>query len=134
MATVAALTERVRLVGLSLANAARKGDTRGIAKWAHQLADAAAALAVAADPVAPKVVVTPAPPVVPIHALTYDEETEIFLDAEDEVLKSLGRPYGREGLERGALPLETHIALARSLNLPLHAAEFESFIQPGTSQ
>lgn len=66
--------------------------------------------------------------------LTYDEETPIFLDAEDELLKAEGKPYGRDGAERGALPLSVHIDLARKLNLPLHLAEFEAMVVPGASQ
>lgn len=137
MATVAALVERVRLIGLSLANAHRKGDDTATAKWAHQLSEAAAALANAMIPAAPPVVVTPpAPPVtdLPGHVLTYDEETAIFLDAEDAILKDLGRPYGRDGAERGALPLTRHIEMCKELGLPLHQAEFEAMLNPDAKQ
>ena len=68
MATVASLTERVRLIALSLATSAKKGDVRGVAKWAHQLADAAAKLAATADPTHPTIVVTPPAPIVPVNA------------------------------------------------------------------
>ena len=65
MATVAFLTERVRLIGLSLANSAKKGDHHGLAKWAHQLASASADLALVADPAHPAIVIVPAAPAAP---------------------------------------------------------------------
>jgi hypothetical protein len=68
------------------------------------------------------------------HVLTYDEEHELFLVEDDKALKALGRPYGHGGAERGALPLQTHIEMAEALNLPLHVAEFKSFIVPGAEQ
>jgi hypothetical protein len=62
------------------------------------------------------------------HVLTYDEEHEIFLVEDDKALKALGRPYGRGGDERGALPLQAHLEMAEALNLPLHVAEFKGMI------
>lgn len=126
-ASTDALTERVRLIGLSLATSARKRDHKAVAKWATRLADAASSLAVALEPPTP-VEEADVTPIVRAVPLTYDQEHEIFLDAEDELLKAAGRPYGRGGEERGALPLFTHIELAEKLNLPLHVAEFKSFI------
>jgi hypothetical protein len=81
-----------------------------------------------------KVAVAVVGPPVYDHVLTYDEEHVIFINAEDPILESLGRPFGHDGAERGALPLDAHIELAEKLNLPLHLAQFKSFLQPGTAQ
>jgi hypothetical protein len=51
-----------------------------------------------------------------------------------EALEHLVRPFGHEGAERGALPLFTCIQIAEEHNLPLHAAEYKSFIVPGAAQ
>ena len=50
MASIAYWTERVRLIGLSLGTAAKKGDTKAVGKWAARLADASTSLAVAVNP------------------------------------------------------------------------------------
>ena len=114
MATVAALAERVRLIGLSLIHAAKKGDTVQIANWAHQLAHVAADLATAAAPAAPLVVVVPASPAV----LTADQVWAKFLDAEDAVLIARGQPAGREGAERGAVSRDEALAIVAGLGIP----------------
>jgi hypothetical protein len=134
MADIKALANRSRLIGLSLARAVARGDYPQISNWAQKQAAASMALAVAVDPSLAEPEIEPDTPPVYDHVLTYDEEHVIFVDAEDEILKSLGRPYGHDGAERGALPLTVHIDLAKKLNLPLHVAEFESFVQPGTEQ
>jgi hypothetical protein len=113
----------------------RKHDDAGILKWSLRLADYASRLAVVVSPplAAREMVALSGPPIYD-HVLTYDEETVIFLDAEDKALAALGRPYGRDGAERGALPLFTHIQMAEDLNLPLHVAEFRSFVVSGAAQ
>ncbi len=92
MATLASLIERVRLIALSLANSAKKGDVRGVAKWAHQLADAAAALATAADPTAPKFVVNPAAPTVEVP------DSYFAAARPDDVLMIGGSPGNPDGV------------------------------------
>ena len=117
MATVASLTERVRLIGLSLAHAAKKGDTAQIANWAHQLAHVAADLANAAAStlmVASVVVVSPPASVV----LSADAIWAKFLDAEDAVLIARGQPAGREGAERGAVSRDEALAIVAGLGIP----------------
>jgi hypothetical protein len=118
-----------------LTNVVKSGDKEDILKWSLRLADYSTRLAVeASPPLASKEALVLDEPPVYSPPLTYDQETEIFLDAEDEMLAALDRPYGRDGAERGALPLFTHIEMAERLGLPLHAAEFKSFIVPGASQ
>lgn len=131
MATVAYLAERSRKIGLSMARALVKGDEAAATKWALQQANVSTTLAVTLTPE-----LAEEDDGLPVydHVLTYDEEHEILLIAADEVLKALGRPYGHEGAERGALPLSKHIELAEALNLPLHLAEFKSLIVEGALQ
>ena len=137
------MTEQQRLAGSIqtiarkyLPAAVRKDDEKAILKWSVRLADYAtrlAALSVApldddeAETLARASVVRETP-------LTYDQEHVLFIEAEDKALAELGRPYGHDGEERGALPLFTHIQMAEDLGLPLHAAEFKSFIVAGTAQ
>lgn len=64
----------------------------------------------------------------------HDREMAIFIPEQDKLLIAAGKPAGHGGDERGALPLETNIALAQSLNLPLLVAEFESMRVPGAGQ
>lgn len=127
------IPENVRLTGKSLANALAHGDLKAAKKWADRLSALLATPPVA--PPAPAVVaaVVAAVPV-PERVLTYDEEHDVLISASDELLKAAGRPFGHEGAERGALPLSTLIDLCRKLDLPLHLAEFESFVVPGASQ
>ena len=96
MATVAALTERVRLISLSLGRATSKAQ---VANWAHQLAHVAADLSNLADPVSVRVAVIPPAPAV----LSADQVYAKFLDAADAALLAAGKPAGRDGAERGAL-------------------------------
>jgi len=120
------LNEQLRLIGMSLAHAASAGDFAAVAKWAAKavaltVPHAAASVRVP-DPVAPAV------------PLTYDQEHVIFIEAQDKILIAKGRLYGHDGAERGATTLSENIALSEALGLPLHLAEFESFIVPGASQ
>lgn len=112
-----------------------KGDKAAIAMWSLRVADYSTRLAVLVSPPLKiaEAVELDEPPVYD-HVLTYDEEHVIFIEAEDKVLKELGRPYGHDGAERGALPLFTHIQMAEDLGLPLHAAEFKSFVKEGMAQ
>lgn len=136
MSEIARLAAAIRTISEKyLTNVVKSGDRDGIAKWSLRLADYSTRLAVLVSPV---LAITEAAelgePPVRVPPLTYDEEHVIFIEAEDKVLKELGRPYGHEGAERGALPLFTHIQMAEDLGLPLHAAEFKSFIVAGASQ
>ena len=120
------LAEQLRLIGMSLAHAASAGDFAAVAKWAAKAVALTETHAVAGMRVAE--------PVVPAVPLTYDQETEAFLDAQDKILLEKGRPHGRDGAERGATTLSENITICEALGLPLHLAEFESFVVPGTSQ
>ena len=120
------LAEQLRLIGMSLAHAASAGDFAAVAKWA------AKAVALTETHAVPGLRVSE--PMAPPVPLTYDQETPFFLDAQDKILIEKGRPHGREGAERGATTLAECIAICEALGLPLHLAEFESFIIPGTSQ
>lgn len=118
-----------------LVNVTKAGDVAAIQKWSLRLADYSTRLALLTAPTV--TALTPDEDAIVAghdHVLTYDEETVIFLDAEDKVLIAQGKPAGRDGAERGSLPLYTHIQMAEDLGLPLHAAEFKSLIVPGTAQ
>jgi hypothetical protein len=134
------MTEQARLgaaiakiSSIYLVRSIKADDDAATLKWSLRLADYATRLAVlSAPPLAAKEAATLMPPTV--STLTYDQEHEIFIAAQDEILKSLGRPFGHEGAERGALSLYTNIQIAEEHNLPLHVTEFKSFIVPGAAQ
>ena len=112
--------ERVRKIGLSLAAAAKRNDEDAVVKWAsYALAE-----------------VLPAPEINPerLKPLTWDGEYAIFLDAADEWLKAAGKPYGREGAERGAMPLGVLLDICEEHDLPLMLAKYRALVDPGVTQ
>lgn len=132
MEEITRLASAIERCTVYIARALKKGDIPTIQKYAARQADFSTRLAILT-----------APKLEPVeeaalaghdHVLTWDEEHVIFIEADDAALKALGRPYGHDGAERGALPLFTHIQMAEDLGLPLHAAEFKSAIVEGAAQ
>jgi hypothetical protein len=110
-------------------------DKAELLKWSLRLADYSTRLAVLVSPaLARKEAVELDEPPVYDPPLTYDQEHDVFIAAQDEILKAQGKPAGHDGAERGSLPLFTNIELAEKLGLPLHVAEFKSFVAPDTAQ
>jgi len=125
------LVARIGRLAKAVAITDRKGDDAGVEKWSIRLADASTTLAVMVNP---ELAEEPDGLRVYDHVLTWDEEYAIFLDAADEYLKAAGRPYGREGAERGAMPMGTLIDICEEHNLPLLLAQYRALVDPGVSQ
>ena len=102
MTEVQRLVTAIDTISNYLARAAKANDKAALLKWSLRAADYSTRLSVL---VSPKLAITEAaalgePPVYD-PPLTYDQETVIFLDAEDKLLIAQGKPAGRDGAERG---------------------------------
>jgi predicted TIM-barrel fold metal-dependent hydrolase len=116
--------ERTRKIGLSLANAAKKGDVAAVAKWAtYALVEANPPTAQDEARVAVRTV-----------SLTEDQEFEILIREQDKILIAKGRPAGHDGAERGATTMGEIIDICEEFDLPILLAKYLAMVDPTVSQ